>query len=217
MDKMFCFQCEQTFKGTGCTTAGVCGKNAPTAEAQDALLSELIALVSEVNSTPTVQAMVRDSLFLTVTNVNFDAVNVQLWIKKVQALRTGTDAPVFQVNNLWTNDEDVRSLKALLLFGLKGMGAYAHHAATLGFFNEQVDAFFVQALKALAADHTLEELLELNLACGRANLLCMELLDSANTQTYGHPTPTAVSTMVEPGPFIIITGHDLHDLYLLLQ
>jgi hydroxylamine reductase len=217
MNKMFCFQCEQTFKGTGCTTAGVCGKNAVTATEQDTLLSELVALVSEVESTPEVKAMVRDALFLTVTNVNFDVENVQLWIKKVQALRSSKDTPVFQLNNLWTHDEDVRSLKSLLLFGLKGMAAYAHHAATLGFFNEQVDVFFVQALKALAYEHTLEELLELNLACGRVNLLCMELLDSANTQTYGHPIPTPVTTIIEPGPFIIITGHDLHDLFLLLQ
>lgn len=113
--------------------------------------------------------------------------------------------------------EDIRSLKSLILFGLRGMAAYAHHARIFGYQSNTVNSFFYEALKAVAQKNTAEELLPLVLKTGEINFVCMELLDKANTETYGHPVPTKVTTNIEKGPFIVVTGHDLHDLELLLK
>ena len=122
------------------------------------------------------------------------------------------------MNTLWTTDEDVRSLKSLILFGIRGMAAYAYHASVLGYTDETISKFFYKALFAVGMkDWGMEELLPIVLEVGEVNLRCMELLDQANTTTYGTPVPTTVPLTIEKGPFIIITGHDLKDLQLLLE
>ena len=124
----------------------------------------------------------------------------------------------YAVKRLWEeSDEDVRSLKSLILFGLRGMAAYAYHARLIGYVDEAVDAFFYEGLAAIGADWKMEALLPVALRVGEINLKCMALLDKAHTETYGAPTPTEVTLKVEKGPFIVITGHDLRDLELLLQ
>ena len=121
------------------------------------------------------------------------------------------------MEQLWTAQEDIRSLKSLILFGVRGMAAYAYHAMVLGHRNEEVEKFIHKALFAVGEDWDLEQLLPVVLEVGEKNYLCMEMLDEANTGTYGTPIPTKVSLKVEKGPFIVITGHDLKDLELLLQ
>ena len=121
------------------------------------------------------------------------------------------------MEQLWTAQEDIRSLKSLILFGVRGMAAYAYHAMVLGHRNEEVEKFIHKALFAVGEDWDLEQLLPVVLEVGEKNYLCMEMLDEANTGTYGTPLPTKVSLKVEKGPFIVITGHDLKDLELLLQ
>jgi hydroxylamine reductase len=121
------------------------------------------------------------------------------------------------MNKLWTDNEDIRSLKSLILFGLKGMAAYAYHALVLGYSDEEVNNFFYEGLFAVGEDWDMEQLFPVVMKVGEVNLKCMELLDKANTETYGNPVPTTVSLQVEKGPFIVISGHDLRDLQLLLQ
>lgn len=225
MSKMFCFQCEQTAKNTACTTVGVCGKKSETANLQDALVAKVIALAlaegknaSGESATADVQKLIIDSLFVTVTNVNFDDDAIQQWCDRVDLARKAYPATQeMEMQTLWTENEDVRSLKTLVLFGVKGMAAYAHHASALGYRNEEVDQFFVTSLVAIASETSAEKLLDLVMQTGHINLKCMELLDKANTETYGTPEPTKVTTNIEAGPFIVVTGHDLHDLFLLLK
>ena len=220
MADMFCFQCQQTAKNTGCTVNGVCGKKQETANLQDVLVGKGVALAKAAgaDASAEVEKLLIDSLFVTVTNVNFDDEAIQKWADKLDAAR-GQYAPADEMDmrSLWAGNEDIRSLKSLILFGIKGMAAYAHHAATLGYRDSEVDAFFVKAMAAMGEEKTMEELLELSMETGHINLRCMELLDKANTETYGVPAPAKVTTCVEKGPFIVVTGHDLHDLYLLLQ
>ena len=121
------------------------------------------------------------------------------------------------MTRLWTDNEDVRSLKSLILFGLKGVAAYAYHALVLGYSDEEVNNYFYEGLFAVGEDLDMEQLLPTVLKVGEINLKCMALLDKANTETYGHPVPTKVSLTVEKGPFIVISGHDLRDLQLLLE
>ena len=123
----------------------------------------------------------------------------------------------FDIKTVWETNEDIRSLKSLILFGLKGIAAYAHHAYVLGYSDDEVNDFFYEALTSISKDLSTDDLPALVLKTGEINLKCMELLDKANTQTYGHPTPTKVNTNIEKGPFIVVTGHDLHDLELLLK
>ncbi|MDD5022481.1 MAG: hydroxylamine reductase, partial [Endomicrobiaceae bacterium] len=119
---------------------------------------------------------------------------------------------------LWDNsNEDIRSLKSLILFGLKGVGAYAYHALVLGYNDDEVNNFFYKGLSAIGKYDTAEELLPVVFEVGRINLKCMELLDRANTEVYGTPKATTVPLTIEKGPFIVVTGHDLKDLYLLLE
>ncbi len=155
-----------------------------------------------------------EGLFTTITNVNFDNSTIQ---KRIDDIIDSYGNPDFDIQKVWSMDEDIRSLKSLILFGLKGIAAYAHHALILGYKNDEVNEFFYQALKAISKDLTADELLSLVLKTGEINLKCMELLDKANTETYGNPSPTKVTTNIEKGPFIVVTGHDLHDLALLLK
>ena len=229
---MFCFQCEQTAKGTGCTVNGVCGKRNDTANLQDVLTGELIGLARATDgNTPTesTHKAVTDGLFTTVTNVNFNEETIKRQIEIVKMEKAmlvpkcgDCDSAcsrndTYDMTRLWEDNEDIRSLKSLLLFGMRGMAAYAHHAYVLGQSDDSVNSFFYKGLFALGEDKTADELLALIMELGSVNLKCMELLDTANTGTYGKPTPTKVSCNIEPGPFIVISGHDLHDLKLLLE
>lgn len=204
---MFCFQCEQTAKGQACTMAGVCGKKAETANLQDELISSLIELASTTKPNDETTKTIIDGLFTTITNVNFDNETLRSMIKN----------PKFDMNEIWSANEDIRSLKSLILFGLKGIAAYAHHAWALGYKSDEVNKFFYEALVALSKPLSVDELLSLTLKTGEINLRCMELLDKANTETFGNPVPTTVTKNIEKGPFIVITGHDLRDIKLLLE
>lgn len=219
---MFCFQCEQTAGCTGCTgRAGVCGKQADTANLQDALTGALIALARTIQGKQTVSAKISkqivDGLFTTVTNVNFNDVTIQQRIDAIhRELPVGTAD--YDMKKVWDAQEDMRSLKSLILFGIRGMAAYAYHAMILGYTDAQLDAFFVKALCAVGEDTWgMDELLPIVLEVGEKNLACMALLDKANTETYGTPEPTTVPLTVEKGPFIVVTGHDLYDLKCLLE
>lgn len=212
---MFCFQCEQTAQGKGCTVTGVCGKKADTANLQDELTNTLIELANCGEKNETNTELLIEGLFTTITNVNFDNKSIIAFIQKVKD-RINCDK-TFDINSVWTADEDIRSLKSLILFGLKGIAAYAHHARVLGYKNSDMDDFFYTALQDISKDLSAEELTALVLKTGEINLKCMELLDKANTETYGTPVPVKVSTNIEPGPVIVVTGHDLHDLALLLE
>ena len=234
--KMFCFQCEQTACGTGCTgKAGVCGKKADTAGLQDQLTGALIGLAraTEGNGssvTEDTHRLVMEALFATLTNVNFDNDAIEELTRRVEEekQRLAPDCSVcgsacgrnnnYDMEKLWNADEDIRSLKSLILFGVRGMAAYAYHAALLGYADEEVNRFFYKALFAVGMDDWgMNELLPVVLEVGEVNLKCMALLDKANTETFGDPVPTEVSLAVEKGPFIVISGHDLSDLKKLLE
>ena len=219
---MFCFQCEQTAQPNGCTVQGVCGKTAPVANLQDELTAALIGLARAMQATEVtlenVQLLKR-GLFMCVTNVNFSEDRVQEFIDVINDAHNKLDAniPNFDWEELWKGHEDIVSLRSTLLLGMRGMAAYAWHAAVLGYNDPEVDAWFVKGLVEMAKDHSAEEWLGLLMEFGGINLACMALLDKANTTTYGTPVPTTVPLTVEPGPFIVVTGHDLHDLKMLLE
>lgn len=213
--KMFCFQCEQTAKCQGCTVAGVCGKSADTANLQDDLTSAVIELANcnEINDENT--NLIIKGLFTTITNVNFDNKSIEETVQKIKSKISCNSK--FDIKDVWNCNEDIRSLKSLILFGLKGMAAYAYHAAVLNYKDDEINKYFYQALKSISKNLSVEELTSLVLKTGEMNLKCTELLDRANTKTYGNPSPTKVTTDIEKGPFIVVTGHDLYDLALLLE
>lgn len=230
--KMFCFQCEQTAGCAGCIgNRGVCGKNSVTAKIQDELTSELIALakVCEKNKrTESTDKIVIEGLFTTVTNVNFNDETVKEMIRNIRKERESLckmcgggnscdQIKEYDMNNLWEAQEDIRSLKALILFGIRGMAAYAYHAMVLGYTDEQVNKFFYKALRIISEDLDMSHLLPVVMEVGEVNLKCMALLDKANTTAYGTPIPVKVPLSIEKGPFIVVTGHDLRDLELLLE
>ena len=235
-NKMFCYQCEQTAGCTGCTgNTGVCGKSANTARLQDELTGAIIGLARAAEGNEhlvneEMNQLVLEGLFTTVTNVNFNDETLKLLIDKIEDTKkklvpncfTCSDScgrnNNFDMSTLWTTDEDIRSLKSLILFGIRGMAAYAYHASVLGYTDETISKFFYKALFAIGMkDWGMDKLLPIVLEVGKVNLRCMELLDQANTTTYGTPVPTTVPLTIEKGPFIIITGHDLKDLQLLLE
>lgn len=221
MSKMFCFQCEQTAKGTGCTEMGVCGKTPEVSNKQDELTAALIGLARAAKGLETSEStnkVMMDALFVQVTNVSFDEEQVQEWVQKVKAEKAKYgNAPDYNWEELWTGNEDVVSLRSTLLLGLRGMAAYACHAYALGKQDDEVTAWFFKGMAALGEEHSVDEWLGLLMEFGQINLKCMGLLDDANTSTYGHPVPATVTTNVEKGPFIVITGHDLLDLKQLLE
>ena len=223
MGDMFCFQCQQTAHNTGCEgSAGVCGKKADTANYQDDLVSALIGLARAVRkkgATEKSDELMLKGLFTTITNVNFYNDTICALIDEVhkekEAIAPQTDD--YDVQTIWDDNEDIRSLKSLILFGLKGMAAYAYHSYALGYTDPEVQAFFYEGMEALGEEHTADELLSLVLKTGDVNYKCMAMLDRANTETYGTPVPTTVPLTIEKGPFIVVSGHDLHDLKLLLE
>lgn len=212
---MFCFQCEQTAFGKGCTKVGICGKQPDTANLQDELTNAVIELAVCGKKSPENTDLIIEGLFTTVTNVNF--CNNSIKNITEQIIEEINCDKTFDVKSIWNTSEDIRSLKSLILFGLRGMSAYAHHARILGYKCEEVDNYFYEALNAITKDIPLGELTALVLKTGGVNFKCMELLDKANTETYGQPEPTKVTTNIKKGPFIVVSGHDLHDLALLLE
>lgn len=235
-NKMFCFQCEQTAGCKGCMgAAGVCGKKADTAELQDKLTGAMIGLAGAVDGngeavSEHVDKLVLEGLFATITNVNFNNDSISELLQRVEEEKKKlvpncyTCASAcgksnnYDMQKLWTANEDIRSLKSLILFGIRGMAAYAYHAAVLGYTDSDVNKFFYKALFAIGMDDWgMDELLPIVMEVGEVNLKCMALLDKANTESYGNPVPTEVSLAVEKGPFIVITGHDLYDLKQLLE
>ncbi len=231
LKEMFCFQCEQTAGGKGCTSiAGVCGKKSDTADLQDKLTGALIALAGAAQLTMPTQythRVMMEGLFTTVTNVSFNDETLAVLIERVHQEKEALISqkpggskdicPDYDMKKLWLADDDVRSLKSLILLGLRGVAAYAYHAAVLGYYDDEVNNFFYKGLFAVGEDLGMNELLPLVLETGEVNLKCMALLDRANTETFGTPVPVKVPLTVEKGPFIVITGHDLYDLKLLLE
>lgn len=220
MTSMFCFQCEQRGKykdlqsgelNDGCTVCGVCGKKSDTANLQDKVISSLIELAQSTPDEEKTKAII-DGLFTTITNANFDDVSL-----KEIADKNSSHTAEFDMKTIWNGNEDIRSLKSLILFGLKGMAAYAHHARALGYKDNEVNNFFYEGLSALTKDLSVDELIPLVFKTGEVNLKCMEMLDRANTETFGNPEPTTVTKNIEAKPFIVVTGHDLLDLKMLLE
>lgn len=232
---MFCYQCEQTAGCTGCTGAkGVCGKTANTAAMQDKLTGALIGLALSAQGNEDILTretydIIIEGLFATLTNVSFDDAAIANLIDKVHREKQRIVPDCFScqsrcgrtddydMERLWTAHEDIRSLKSLILFGIRGIAAYAYHAAVLGVYDDEVNSFFLKALRLISYDVDMDMLLNTALEAGKINLKCMEKLHKANTESFGTPTPARVSFTVEKGPFIVISGHDLHDLKLLLE
>ena len=222
MPDMFCFQCQQTAGNKGCVRTGVCGKQPETAHLQDELVCELIRLAEAVTEkqyrTKESDRLVIDGLFTTLTNVNFDNMSIRSFIKRIvsetKAIGGFKERPVVE---LFHGETDIVSLRSTLLFGMKGMAAYAHHSMNLGYEDDEVTAWFYKGLTAINTEHTIEEWLALIMEFGQVNLKCMEMLDRANTESFGMPVPTRVNTDIKKGPFIVVSGHDLRDLSLLLE
>ena len=245
---MFCYQCQETAKGTGCEVRGVCGKNEEVAKLQDLLIyankgiSEIVIKGNvDVNSISEINHEVLKSLFITITNANFDEAAIEKQINHVIALRNDLrsksgpaelgDAAMFEVTDrasmvekaskvgvLSTENEDVRSLREMIIYGLKGMAAYTHHALNAGKENPEISAFIYEALAA-TLDDTLsaDDLVALTLKTGQFGVSAMALLDEANTSKYGNPEITNVNIGVRSNPAILISGHDLTDLEMLLD
>ena len=258
---MFCYQCEQTAKGTGCTVAGVCGKDAETATLQDALMEVTLGLAQYVHRAgrlghrdPELDTFLFEALFTTVTNVNFDADRVESFVRAGVTMRERArelyetacreagetperlDGPAAfepaddreglleQARRIGIDirrgmqGDAVVGLQELIAYGLKGAAAYADHALILGLRDEKLAARFAEMLSYLAdRPENVEELTAKALEAGEINLQVMELLDRANTSTYGHPQPTQVRITPRKGKCILVSGHDLKDLDELLK
>ena len=220
MSDMFCFQCQQTAGNTGCVRTGVCGKQPETAGLQDDLIYELIRLASAAHikniRSKEKDRLLIDGLFTTLTNVNFDNEAIRAFIQRVKeesdSIGGGCD-----LIDLWEGETDIVSLRSTLLFGLKGMAAYAHHAMNLDYEDDEVTEWFYKGLYEINRSHSPEEWLKLIMEFGLINYKCMELLDKANTQSFGTPQPARVNTDIKKGPFIVVSGHDLKDLAQLLE
>ncbi|MEA5048521.1 MAG: hydroxylamine reductase [Eubacteriales bacterium] len=243
---MFCFQCQETAGGKGCTVRGVCGKTEETAKLMDLLIYTLKGISSivvkerlDAAKLDSLNGEMFTSLFMTITNANFDSNALERQIGKMLVLRDGLkkegvsyhDAAVFSVNNrtdmlakaslvgvLATRSEDVRSLRELTVYGLKGMAAYAEHARNLGRKNDEISAFLYEALAAtLDESLSADALTGLVLKTGSYGVKAMALLDEANTARFGNPEITRVNLGVRKNPAILISGHDLVDLEQLLE
>ncbi len=223
MSDMFCFQCEQVAGGKVCAgSKGVCGKLSSTSNLLDDMTGALIGLARAAEGKKPLKStywVMLEGQFTAITNVNFNDPVVSALIEKIdeEKAKLGAVGEPYTMWDLWRDNEDVRSLKSLILLGLRGMGAYAYHAWVLGYTDDVVNDFFFTAMRAIGSDMGADELLPLVLKTGEINLRCMGLLDQANTTTYGDPVPSKVPLTIEKGPFIVVSGHDLLDLYKLLQ
>lgn len=224
---MFCFQCEQTARGTGCTDFGICGKDEGTSDAQDRITFELMKLAVAAQDRPVdpdLPVLFMEALFTTITNVSFDEAGCNRLADDIAARRLAMTGGVDLDLEAVPTPRDIfgatgveASCRSLLILGLRGMAAYAHHAHMLGRRDDAVDAWLITGMADASRHHSVEEWLALIHDFGMVNFRCMEVLDEANTGSYGHPEPTTVSMHVQPGPFIVISGHDLHDMKMLLE
>lgn len=245
---MFCYQCQETARGTGCDVRGVCGKTEEVAKLQDLLIYTLKGIAHvvtrsklDVAELDELNYQMLNSLFMTITNANFDGDAIEKQIYKMLAFRdnlrekTGLgnlhDAALFQVNSrqamldkaatvgvLATKDEDIRSLREMITYGLKGMAAYAEHAKNIGKENLEINAFIYEALAATLDDSlTVDDLVALTLKTGEHGVKVMALLDEAHRWRFGNPEITEVQIGVRKNPAILISGHDLTDLEQLLE
>ena len=241
---MFCYQCEETAKGTGCTVKGVCGKEAATAGLQDVLIyvctglaERNIAAGAHGKANPDAGSFIAEALFTTLTNTNFDDARIRSLITQAASLRDALpavagepDACIWkpagdaaiaakaeQIAAAAAKNDDVTSLRALLLFGLKGVAAYYHHAQVLGYADKPIEDFLQKGLASTIHDLPAGEMTALVLECGGIGVATLALLDTANTKTYGNPEITSVKTVPGKRPGILVTGHDLKDLQQLLE
>ena len=244
---MFCYQCEETLNGKGCTKAGICGKKGEVANLQD-LLIHLMKGISICNietrasgkDNEEVDKFIMEGLFSTITNANFDrkyfmgkiqqAIELRDEIKNKNSVQSSHDSVTWYSDNeeeimkkaeevgvLNTENEDIRSLRWLLTYGLKGMAAYYHHAYVLGEKDTEISYFIQEALAATTKELSVNELVDLTMKCGEIGIKTMALLDKANTSSYGNPEQTSVNIGVRNNPGILISGHDLKDLDELLK
>ncbi len=214
---MLCRQCEEACAPAGCTKIGICGKTEELSASMDALIGTLIELATCGKTDSKVDEVIVDGLFMTLSNTNFDISRI---ISTTEVARELIGSPVdIRVPDIISLDknDDLRSLKELLLFGLKGMAAYYHHARVLGAEDARITGFIRKALASLAEPLTAEQLVSLNMECGSIGVTVLALLDKANTDTYGKPEITKVRTGVGKNPGILVTGHDLRDLEQLLE
>ena len=250
---MFCYQCEQTAGGKGCTKMGICGKTPEVAALQDLLIYQIKGIscyAKELvekgeNVDKDIVSFIEDTLFTTLTNVNFDAdVHVEMLKKsqkikealrsKVGSIKNNTDHATYNLSETKAEmlkdakkagimydqnlDPDIRSLRQTIIYGLKGISAYGHQARALGYYDDQVDNFYVRALEATTDDNLdVEELIRWTMRTGDMSVAVMKKLDEANTTVYKNPSPQKVNVHVKKGPFIIVSGHDLKDLDMLLK
>ena len=250
---MFCYQCEQTLGGKGCTKIGVCGKSPEIAALQDLLIyqvkgiscyaKELIEKGEKIDKD--IVSFVENSLFTTLTNVNFDGDVHENMLRKSQEIKQNLrskvkenkvccDQATYNLSNTRNQmledakkagimydqelDADIRSLRQTIIYGLKGISAYGHQARELGYYNDQVDEFYFRALAATTDDKlTVEDLITWTMRTGDMSVAVMQKLDEANTTTYNNPSPHKVNVNVKKGPFIVVSGHDLKDLEMLLK
>jgi len=243
---MFCYQCQEANGGLGCTVHGVCGKNDSTARLQDALVYALRALAAthqalrqQNKKDPLVPSLLWEGLFTTITNANFDdndfVSRILHTVSYTRKLQQDYDLPVAEFARIAVNtredialleeagsilnehNEDVRSLRELITYGLKGIAAYAYHAMQLGFEDDAIVDFVERALVQSMMTQDINSLINLTMETGQYGVRVMELLDRANTTTFGHPEPTRVSIAPRHRPGILISGHDLKDLLELLE
>ena len=250
---MFCYQCQETAKGTGCTVRGVCGKTSDVANLQDLLLFILKGIAHYRVQLRALDAIdhsadrfILDGLFMTITNANFDkqrfVEKIKESIKLLEQLKQtfldkgGNPEKITFEGAFWTADsleemeskaghvgvlstenEDIRSLKEMLTYGIKGMAAYTEHAYNLGHENPSIYEFIDRGLIATTLPLSADQLVQMVLECGKNGVDAMALLDKANTDTYGNPEITKVDIGVRKNPGILISGHDLRDLYELLE
>lgn len=250
---MFCYQCQETAKGTGCMVRGVCGKTSDVANLQDLLLFILKGIAHYRVQLRALDAIdhsadrfILDGLFMTITNANFDkqrfvekikeSIKLREQLKQTFLDKGGNPEKITFEGAFWTADsleemeskaghvgvlstenEDIRSLKEMLTYGIKGMAAYTEHAYNLGHENPSIYEFIDRGLIATTLPLSADQLVQMVLECGKNGVDAMALLDKANTDTYGNPEITKVDIGVRKNPGILISGHDLRDLYELLE
>ncbi|MBS7157124.1 MAG: hydroxylamine reductase [Sanguibacteroides justesenii] len=250
---MFCYQCQETAKGTGCTVRGVCGKTSDVANLQDLLLFVLKGIAHYRVQLRALDAVdhsadrfILDGLFMTITNANFDkqrfvekikeAIKLREQLKQTFLEKGGNPEKITFEGAFWTADtleemeakaghvgvlstenEDIRSLREMLTYGMKGMAAYTEHAHNLGHENPSIYEFIDRGLVATTLPLSADQLVQMVLECGKNGVDAMALLDKANTDTYGNPEITKVEIGVRKNPGILVSGHDLRDLYELLE
>ncbi|UOW69553.1 hydroxylamine reductase [Paraclostridium bifermentans] len=250
---MFCYQCEQTAGGKGCTKLGVCGKTPEIAALQDLLIYQIKGISCYANELikngekidKDIVSFVENSLFTTLTNVNFDGDVHEQMLRKSQEIKQALRSKVSSCENCCEQatynlsdtrsqmledakragimydqnlDPDIRSLRQTIIYGLKGVSAYGHQARELGYYDDQIDEFYFRVLAATCDNNlTVEDLITWTLKTGDISVAVMKKLDEANTTVYKHPTPHKVNVHVKKGPFIVVSGHDLKDLEMLLK